>query len=446
MATDTEGLNPNEMGPPVVLRSTTGDNSANQTSEIQCRQSMGIVPVKQVLYEALINDAERVLIDCTVQGATSQLEVDGLWQQLPMLDSQSATMMVAVMKTLAHLNAQDRVSEQKGEFTANTGELGRRCHITTVGTETGERIILKLQTKKPRFKAINELGIRDAILDEFKRLTGKYMEDQSQQIHAGIFIVSAPANGGGLSTVWSHALSATDRFMRDFICLEPRGLKETEVENIETMEVDLAAGETFPKKIAKARLKEPDVYVLPSIPDKDTLDTLCEEALNNNRMSIISVNATDGVEAIHKIRSLGVAPDKFAKCLNGVLHRRMCRKLCDPCNQPFQPGPQYIQQLGLPPSHVQVLYQHFQPVPDENGNLPEQCEACAGKGFSGRTGIFELITMNDQLRQAIATQPDVNIIRQMAQQLGNKSTQQEGILHLAQGITSIQELQRALSS
>ena len=67
MATDTEGLNPNEMGPPVVLRSTTGDNSANQTSEIQCRQSMGIVPVKQVLYEALINDAERVLIDCTVQ-------------------------------------------------------------------------------------------------------------------------------------------------------------------------------------------------------------------------------------------------------------------------------------------------------------------------------------------------------------------------------------------
>ena len=125
---------------------------------------------------------------------------------------------------------------------------------------------------------------------------------------------------------------------------------------------------------------------------------------------------------------------------------RMCRKLCEQCKQPFQPGPQYIQQLGLPPSHVQVLYQHFQPVPDENGNLPEQCEACAGKGFSGRTGIFELITMNDQLRQTIATAPDPNVIRQMAQQLGNKSTQQEGVLHLAQGITSIQELQRALSS
>ena len=446
MATDTEGLSPNEMGPPVDVRATTGDNSANQTAEIQCRQSMGIVPVKQVLYESLVNDAERLLIDCTIQGATSQIEVDGLWQQLPMLDPQNATMMVAVMKTLAHLNAQDRVSEQKGEFTANSGEIGRRCHITTVGTQTGERIIIKLQPKKPRFKAISELGIREEILDEFKRLTGKYMEDDSQQVHSGIFIISAPANGGGLSTAWTHALGATDRFMRDFICLEPMGLGETEVENIQTMEVDLAAGETFPKQIEKARLKEPDVFVLPHVLDKETLETLCEEALQNNRMSIISINATDGVEAIHKIRSLGVSPDKFAKCLNGVMHMRLCRKLCENCRQPFQPGPQYIQQLGLPPSHVQVLYQHFQPVPDENGNLPEQCNVCSGRGFMGRTGMFELIAMDDQLRQAVATQPDLNALRQLAQQLGNKSTQQEGILHLAQGITSIQELQRAMSS
>ena len=68
------------------------------------------------------------------------------------------------------------------------------------------------------------------------------------------------------------------------------------------------------------------------------------------------------------------------------------------------------------------------------------------QGISGRTGIFELITMDDQLRQAIATAPDLNIIRRLALQLVYKSTQQEGILHLAQGITSIQELQRALSS
>ena len=175
MATDTEGMSPNEMGPPVDLRSTSGDNSANQTVEIQCRQSMGIVPVKQLLYEALINDAERLLIDCTMQGATSQIEVDGLWQQLPMFDPQNATMMVAVMKTLAHLNAQDRVSEQKGEFTANVGDIGRRCHFTSVGTQTGERIIIKLQTKKPRFKAIDELGIREEVLQELKRLTGKYL-------------------------------------------------------------------------------------------------------------------------------------------------------------------------------------------------------------------------------------------------------------------------------
>ena len=134
-------------------------------------------------------------------------------------------MMVAVMKTLARLNANDRVNEQRGEFTANSGEIGRRCHITSVGTQTGERIIIKLEPKKARFKSIQQLGIRDEVLEEFKRLTGKYMEDTSQQVHTGIFIVSAPANGGGLTTAWTHALGATDRFM-PFFCLEQKGRRK----------------------------------------------------------------------------------------------------------------------------------------------------------------------------------------------------------------------------
>ena len=237
-------------------------------------------------------------------------------------------------------------------------------------------------------------------------------------MHTGIFIVSAPANGGGACDGLDTCVGSNRPIYRDFFCLEQKGLKETDVENIHLEEVDVAAGQKFTTVIDKVKLREPDVYVLPQVPDKETLDTLCDEALNNNRMSIIAVNAIDGIEAIHRIRSLGVAPDKLAKCLNGVMHMRLCRKLCENCKQPFQPDTG-IQQLGLPPSHVQVLYQHFQPVPDEN--LPEPCEACSGRGFKGRTGIFELITMDDQLRQAIATQPDLNALRQLAQQLGNKS-------------------------
>ena len=158
MATDNEGLSPNEMGPPVDVRSTTGDNSANQTAEIQCRQSMGIVPVKQVLYESAVQDAERLLIDCTVQGRHLRLKSMGCGSA-SMLDPQSATMMVAVMKTLAHLNANDRVNEQEGS--------------QPIAEKLVDDVILLLSARKPvnalssnsnpktRFKSIQQLGIRD---------------------------------------------------------------------------------------------------------------------------------------------------------------------------------------------------------------------------------------------------------------------------------------------
>ncbi|MDE0819241.1 MAG: general secretion pathway protein GspE, partial [Pirellulaceae bacterium] len=116
------------------------------------------------------------------------------------------------------------------------------------------------------------------------------------------------------------------------------------------------------------------------------------------------------------------------------------------CKQPFQPNPQYVQQLGLPASHVQVLYQQYQPVPDEQGVMPEPCPTCLGRGFVGRIGIFELTEITEPLRQALMTEADPDKLRQLSTQQGNLSTLNEGMLLVAQGITSVQELQRAMGS
>ena len=125
---------------------------------------------------------------------------------------------------------------------------------------------------------------------------------------------------------------------------------------------------------------------------------------------------------------------------------RLCRRLCENCKQPFQPNPQYVQQLGLPPSHVQVLYQQYQPVPDEQGVMPPPCPVCLGRGFAGRIGIFELTEITEPMRQALSTESDPAQLRQLSIQQGNQATLNEGMLLVAQGITSVQELQRAMTS
>jgi type II secretory ATPase GspE/PulE/Tfp pilus assembly ATPase PilB-like protein len=446
MSNNPDTTPPNELGPPVEFKSTTGEQPLNQAAEIQCRQSMGIVPAKQIFYEAIIARGDRILMDFTAQGVSSQAEVDGVWQAFPAMDRQNGDMMLAVFKTLAHLNPQDRVNQQIGEFTASFGNEVRKCHFTSVGTQTGERIIIKLINKKSKFDSLSDLGIREPLVDAFKRLSGRHEEDKSKQITSGMVVIATPPNGGGLSTVWDFALRATDRFMRDFVCFEAPEMNETSVENILVDVVDPEQGKSLAASIEAASLRQIDVYVVPQLNDKATLERLCYEVNTEGKQVFASVRATDGIEALLKLRSSGIAPDMLAQAVNGVLHMRLCRRLCDDCKQSFQPNPQYVQQLGLPASHVQILYQQFQPVPDEQGVMPEPCMTCSGRGFVGRIGIFELTEITEPMRQALITESDPAKLRQLSAQEGNQSTLKEGMLLVAQGITSVQELQRAMGS
>jgi len=446
MSNNPAPIPPNELGPPVEFKSTAGEQVANQTAEIQCRQSMGIVPAKQIVYEAIVGRGDRVLMDFTAQGVASQVEVDGVWQALPALDRQSGDMMLAVFKTLAHLNPQDRVNQQVGEFTAAFGTEVRKCHFTSSGTQTGERVIIKFISKKGKFESLSDLGIREPLVDTFKRLSGRHEADKSKQISSGMVVIAAPPSGGGLSTVWEYALRATDRFMRDFVCFETPEMNETNVENILVDIVDVDNGKSLAASIEAADLRQIDVYVVPQLADKATLERLCYEVNTEGKQVFVSVRATDGIDALLKLRGSGVAPDALAQAVTGVLHMRLCRRLCENCKQPFQPNPQYVQQLGLPPSHVQVLYQQYQPVPDEEGVMPPPCPVCLGRGFVGRIGIFELTEITEPMRQALSTESDPAQLRQLSIQQGNQATLTEGMLLVAQGITSVQELQRAMTS
>jgi type II secretory ATPase GspE/PulE/Tfp pilus assembly ATPase PilB-like protein len=446
MSNNPDPTPPNELGPPVEFKSTTGEQPANQTAEIQCRQSMGIVPAKQIVYEAIVGHSDRILMDFTAQGVASQVEVDGVWQALPALDRQNGDMMLAVFKTLAHLNPQDRVNQQVGEFKAMYGKEVRTCQFTSVGTQTGERVIIKLISKEGKFDSLSDLGIREPLVEAYKRLSGRHEEDKDMQVTSGMVVIATPPNGGGLSTFWDYALRATDRFMRDFVCFETPNMNETDVENILVDVVDPNQGKSLAASIEAADLRQIDVYLVPQLADKATLERLCYEVNTESKQVFISVRATDGIDALHTLRGSGVAPAMLAQAVNGVLHMRLCRRLCENCKQPFQPNPQYVQQLGLPPSHVEVLYQQYQPVPDEQGVMPEPCPVCLGRGFVGRIGIFELTEITEPMRQALTTEPNPDKLRQLSAQQGNQSTLTEGMLLVAQGITSVQELQRAMGA
>lgn len=453
-----EELAPHEMGPPVEFKALGGTDQENQANLIQARQSMGIVSAKEMFAECLHKGAERIMLDYSRQGVARRTDIDGMWHALPPLDLQNGNLMLAVLKKLANLNPSERRARQAGEFRASFREKHYECEIVSQGTQTGERAVIKIHDIKKSFGSLTDIGMRDRMQHQYKLLVGRHMEgeDAGKSLKRGLFVFSAPP-GGGLTTLWTVGLGATDRYMRDFIGIEEKSQREPEVENVEVHEYDASAGQDPTTLLPKLLLKQPEVFVVPEIPNAKTLQALCDLANNEDEdhMVFTSTRAKDASEALLRLLMLKPKPESYAKAVTGVLNVRLVRRLCDACKQPYQPPPQLLQKLGIPPGRVAHFFREWQPPPP--GSIPEEakkkkgeeeepqiCQVCSGLGYKGRTGIFELMVVNDTIRQALIKNPNLNTIRQLSRQAGNRSLQEEGILLVARGITSLAELQRVL--
>ena len=130
---------------------------------------------------------------------------------------------------------------------------------------------------------------------------------------------------------------------------------------------------------------------------------------------------------------------QFASVVTAVLYQRLIRKLCPDCKVGYTPPADVLKKLGIPAGKVQQLFRP--PKPEE---IEKPCQTCRQLGYVGRTGIFELLVVNDQMRQILAKQPSLDLLRKAARADNQRSLQEEGILLVAKGVTSLQELQRVL--
>jgi type II secretory ATPase GspE/PulE/Tfp pilus assembly ATPase PilB-like protein len=168
-----------------------------------------------------------------------------------------------------------------------------------------------------------------------------------------------------------------------------------------------------------------------------------------DKLGLISLRSKDAIDAIVRLLAMKVPPDVLASSLKGVVYTRLIRRLCETCRQAVQPTPELLQRLGIPPGRVNVLYQERQPLQpgqQRRRGEPEICPDCQGVGYKGRTGLFELLVVDDKLRQAILKQAKPEVMRQIAKAAGNRTLQEEGVLLIALGTTSISELTRVLKT
>jgi type II secretory ATPase GspE/PulE/Tfp pilus assembly ATPase PilB-like protein len=430
MKISTERKAEYEKGAAVDLMAVAApDERTNQANLLTARQSPGYLLVKDLVADMATRRSDRLMLDFTQQAVTARYHIDGVWHNGDARERESSDVMLAVMKTLANLDMKERRKKQEGKFAAKFEGHSYICPIVSQGVQTGERVLVQLLGGEQRaFRTYADLGMRAKMSEQWSELMGR---DQ------GLIVISALPEGG-LTTLTDVSLMETDRLMRDFVAIEDERRREREIENIEVTTYNSAAGETPATVLPKLIRKYPNVYVLRDFSDAEAAKLLLRE-IEDDRLVVTTVPAREAAEALLRLLQMKVPQADFAAKVTAVVCMRLVRKLCDGCKVAYAPTPDLLQKLGIPAGKVEAMYRV--PKPEE---IDKPCQQCGGIGFKGRTGVFELLVVDGKVREVLAKQPQLELLRKAARAAGMRTFQEEGLLLVAKGVTSIAELQRVL--
>ncbi|MBX7164753.1 MAG: Flp pilus assembly complex ATPase component TadA [Pirellulales bacterium] len=423
---DAERKSADQLGPPVKFTARGGETNVHDNANLMAaKESPAYEVARALVADALARRAGTIMLDYTAQAVAVRYEVDGLWSNGEAQDRETGDAVLTVYKTISALNPRERRARQRGSFGAEFDNTKYTCRIVSQGTKTGERVVMQFDDGKTHFKKLPELGMRDKQIEQLVELL-----DQPS------FIVFSSPPGGGLSALVGAALGTCDRYVRSYISIDEVNAPERAIENVTVTTYDAAAGEKPLDVLPRLLRAYPDVIVVRDLVNAETLNLLLDQPAER-RTVLTTVRARDSVEALARLLMMQPDVAKFAETVSASVNVRLVRKLCETCREAYAPQPALLQKLGLPPGKVEALYRPPQ--------QPEEvCATCGGVGYIGRTGMYEVLVVGPQLRAQMAAGAKLDAMRLAARKEGLRTIQEEGILLVARGVTSLQELQRVL--
>lgn len=428
----------NENLPPVrfvAAGDTPEEQAANLTSVLP---SPGFPAAVELIAEAIEKRSELSVLDFTPNQVNIRFQIDGIWHAIAAMDREKGDYMLASLKQLAGLNYRDRRSRQEGNFRADYLKRKTPCRVVTQGVRTGERVAIFLEVPQPKLENLEDLGMRESMRTEFTSILNK--------TGTGMTLVCAMP-GEGFTTTWRAVLSACDRFTRDYYVVEEKSRVEPDVINISSVTYDESTGGTAFSGMPQLLLREPHFLAFAEVADGEVLNQICDLSESRDIPVLTRIHGKNALDGLLRLMLLKSDHRKLLDAMNAVVAMRLIRKLCDACRVSFRPHPMMLQKLGIPPGRINQMYKPFVYQPemvDENGKEIEICTNCQGIGYCGRTGIFELLKINDPIRQVLLNNPNMNQMMAAARKQGHVLLRDEGIVLVARGVTSIEELQRIL--
>ncbi|MEZ6163985.1 MAG: ATPase, T2SS/T4P/T4SS family [Phycisphaerales bacterium] len=399
---------------------TTAKSAEAVDLESQAGESPVIRYVNYIIQNAVKEGASDIHIEPGEKKIKVRLRVDGVLFESMNPPPQMAAAIVSRLKIMADLDISERRVPQDGRIRCVVGGRKLDLRVSTLPSGYGEKVVMRILDTKSINVQLEDLGFDEHTLDIWKH--------QINEPH-GILLVTGPTGSGKTTTLYS-SLRQIDKVKLNVSTVEDP--IEYHLEGITQTQTHEKIGMTFAKALKALLRQDPDVIMLGEIRDHETAHTAVQAALTGH-LVLSTLHTNDAPSSVTRLVNIGLEPFLVGAAVNGVLAQRLLRRLCPHCKAQEAPSEEMSEFLEI------------QGLPSDEMWVPKGCDKCRNTGYAGRVGIYEMLAVDDELRDIIARNPNVSEFRRMCLERGMNSLRQDGINKASTGLTSVQEVLRVTS-
>ncbi len=373
--------------------------------------------INALFMQALRDGASDIHIEPFETRSTVRLRIDGTLRDLFEPARALHAAIVSRVKIMAQLDIAEKRLPQDGRITVRLAGKPVDVRVSTIPTGHGERVMLRLLDKQAGRLDLTRLGMDEATLAHMDRLI--------REPH-GIVLVTGPTGSGKTTTLYA-ALSRLDATALNIMTVEDP--IEYDLDGISQTPINTRIEMSFARALRAILRQDPDVVMIGEIRDLETAQIAVQASLTGH-LVFATLHTNDAVSAVTRLVDMGVEPFLLASSLIGVGAQRLVRRLCLECRKPMMtPDPTQLRALGVAPTGGSIY-------------TAQGCAACNRSGYRGRTGIYELLTVDDDLRRLIHDRASELLLREHAVGHGMRSLRDDGMRWVVQGVTSLEEVVR----
>jgi general secretion pathway protein E len=375
--------------------------------------------VNLMLSQAVKDRASDIHIEPTQNRLIIRYRLDGILYDMLSPPKHIQSALISRVKVMAEMNIAEKRLPQDGRIEIRIGDKNIDIRVSTIPTAFGERVVMRLLDKTRIILSLTDLGMPEEGLNKFNRLI--------RSSH-GIILVTGPTGSGKTTTLYG-ALSTIHRTDINIITIEDP--IEYQIDGIGQIQVNPKIDLTFAKGLRSIVRQDPDVILVGEIRDLETAEIAIQSALTGH-LVFSTLHTNDSASAVTRLIDMGIESFLVTSSVIGILAQRLVRVICDNCKEEYSPDKESLLNIGLTPEMLagRKIYRG------------KGCPTCLNTGYLGRTGIFELMLIDDTIQNLILKTSDANAIKQKAVENGMITLRSNGAQKVMNGITTIEEVFR----